>query len=142
MMIEQIRNDLHTWFEYVSNKFQWLNIKYEFNPNRKVWLVSFSPASQIDLSDDFNKEAMAFEDAMYDKYELEAPLFTDEEKLFKLSPLAKTFGLQSLDCSKTSILREKKKELAWSASVSSLSSMEAGLFSNISNHVFSFVKVA
>lgn len=142
MKIEQIENDLRTWFEYVTNKFSWLNIRYEFNPHRNAWLVSFSPANRIDLSEEFNKEAMDFEDAMYEKYELDAPLFTDEEKLFKLSPWAKTFGLQSLDCSKTSILREKKKELTWSASVSSLSSTESGLFPNMSNHVFSFVKVA
>lgn len=145
MMMEQIEKDLRTWFEAISKKFPWLTIKYEFSQKRNLWLVSFSPVSQIELSDDFNKEAMAFEDEMNAKYGYMAPLFTDEESLFRLSPVAKTFGLKSLDCYKTSILSEKSKELAWSIpvfSVSSVSSMETRPFSNISNHKCSFVKVA
>lgn len=142
MMMEQIEKDLHIWFEYISNKFQWLTVKYEFNQERNAWLVSFSPISEIDLSDDFNRDAMTFEDEMNMKYGLKAPLFTDEEQLFKLSPFAKTFGLQSLDCSKTSILNEKRKELDWSVSVSSVLSMETKGFSTYLNRICSFVKVA
>lgn len=47
--------------------------------------MSFSPVSQIELSEEFNREAMQFADEMNAIYGNEAPLFTDEEALFKIS---------------------------------------------------------
>ena len=67
------------------NKFEWLCVKYEFNTKRGVYLVSFSPKSQIESSDEFNIEAMRFADELNDLYGDNAPLFTDEEELFDLS---------------------------------------------------------
>lgn len=82
---DNIKNKLHTWFSRMIMKYSWLRIKFEYKEDRGVFLVSFSPVSQIELSEEFNREAMQFADEMNATYGNEAPLFTDEEALFKLS---------------------------------------------------------
>ena len=84
-MKEIIEKQLRTWFAQMTKKYSWLRIKFEFNENRGVFMVSFSPVSQIELSNDFNMDAMKFADEMNEQYGNDAPLFTDEESLFKLS---------------------------------------------------------
>lgn len=84
-MKENIEKQLRTWFAQMTKKYSWLRIKFEFNENRGVFMVSFSPVSQIELSNDFNMDAMKFADEMNEQYGNDAPLFTDEESLFKLS---------------------------------------------------------
>lgn len=82
---EIIEKQLHTWFSLMTKKYSWLRIKFEFNEARRVFMVSFSPVDRIELSDEFNLDAMQFSDEMNAIYGNEAPLFTDEESLFKLS---------------------------------------------------------
>ena len=53
-------------------------------------LVSF--VSKIELSNDFNIDAMKFADEMNEQYCNDAPLFTDEESLFRLSADAEVIG--------------------------------------------------
>lgn len=89
---ENIEKQLRTWFSQMTKKYSWLRIKFEFNEVRRVFMVSFSPVNQIELSDEFNRDAMQFADEMNATYGNEAPLFTDEETLFKLSADAKTVG--------------------------------------------------
>lgn len=79
---------LRAWFNEMTYKYSWLRIKFEFSKVRGLFMVSFSPISQIELSDEFNIEAMQFADKMNATYGNEAPLFTDEEELFRLSPKA------------------------------------------------------
>lgn len=66
----------------MTMKYNWLQVKLEYKEDRGV---SFSPVSQIELSEEFNREAMQFADEMNAIYGNEAPLFTDEEALFKIS---------------------------------------------------------
>ena len=85
---DQIKELLITWSNDMLDKYEWLCVKYEFSTKRGVYLVSFSPKSQIELSDEFNIEAMRFEDELYDLYGDNAPLFPDEDELFELSDTA------------------------------------------------------
>lgn len=82
---ESIEKQLRAWFSQMTKKYTWLIIKFEFNEGRGVFMVSFSPLNKIELSDDFNRDAMQFADKMNADYGDEAPLFTDEESLFSLS---------------------------------------------------------
>ena len=84
----KIEEELKSWFKAMIQKYNWLNIRYEYCQIRHVWLVSFSPANRIDLSEEFNADAMDFADKLNEKYGDGAPLFTDEEYLFKLSSYA------------------------------------------------------
>ena len=88
MIDELVKKEIIEWSKEMLTKYEWLRVKFEFNAKRGVYLVSFSPKSQILLSDEFNLEAMRFEDELYDLYGDNAPLFTDEEELFELSDTA------------------------------------------------------
>lgn len=103
MKNEHIEKDLRTWFVMMTNKYSWLKVKFEFNNDRGVWLVSFAPVDRIEVSDEFNLDAMAFANEMNEKYGIDAPLFTDEEELFSLSALAETIGKQRVLVVETSI---------------------------------------
>lgn len=85
---ENIEKQLRTWLEQMVKKYSWLRIKFEFSEVESVYMVSFSPLSHIELSDNFNRDAMLFADKMNAEYGVEAPLFTDDEELFRLSEAA------------------------------------------------------
>ena len=82
---DNIKKKLHAWLSSMTMKYNWLQVKLEYKEDHGVFLVSFSPVSQIELSEEFNREAMQFADEMNAIYGNEAPLFTDEEALFKIS---------------------------------------------------------
>lgn len=87
--MKKIESELKEWFSYIQNKYTWLSIKYEYSEWRECYLVSFSPVSKISKDLDFCQEAMDFTDKLHDEYGDFAPLFCDEESLFKLSNEAK-----------------------------------------------------
>ena len=91
-MKEDIEKRLRTWFSLMLEKYAWLRIKFEFNESRGVYMVSFSPLNHIESSDDFNIDVMTFADEMNALYGNDAPLFTDEESLFALSPNAEVIS--------------------------------------------------
>ncbi len=76
------------WAESMVNKYDWLIIKYEYNEERKVFLVSYYPEKLIANNEEFAIDAMRFEDDLNLKYGIFSPLFCDEESLFKLSSKA------------------------------------------------------
>lgn len=82
---------LSNWAEKITQKYSWLEIKMEFSEVHEKYLVSFSPSSYIDSCDEFNEDAMHFEDEMNNLFGNEAPLFCDEESLFKLSKDAEVY---------------------------------------------------
>lgn len=90
MKKENIEKKLRSWLSEMTKKYCWLRIKFEFSEVEGVYMVSFSPASEIERSDDFNKDAMQFADDMDNEFGPDAPLFTEEEELFKLSETAET----------------------------------------------------
>ena len=87
-ILEKLRN----WCNNITLKYEWLTVKFEYNDRRGTYLVSFYPCSKIEESDQFNIDAMAFEDEMNDIYGDMAPLFCDEESCFRLSGDAEVFG--------------------------------------------------
>lgn len=95
MIKDDIEKQLRTWFSLITKKYTWLRIKFEFNERRGVYMVSFSPISHIEHSDEFNIDAMRFADEMNATYGNEAPLFTDEENLFTLSSNAEVVETRS-----------------------------------------------
>ena len=92
---ENTEKELRVWFAQMTKKYGWLRIKFEFNDSRRVFMVSFSPVKQIELSDEFNLDAMHFADKLNNTYGEEAPLFTDEEALFNLSTNAEVIEAYS-----------------------------------------------
>lgn len=92
---DNIEKQLRSWFSQITKKYTWLQVKFEFNEERGVFMVSFSPKSHIEDSDEFNIDAMLFADDMNAVYGNEAPLFTDEEFLFTLSSNAEIFETYS-----------------------------------------------
>lgn len=85
MKQEEIKNKLVVWFDKMLTKYEWLSIKFEYSNKLRNYLVSFSPSSKIQVSDEFCEESMSFEDEMNRLYGDDAPLFCDDEKYFKLS---------------------------------------------------------
>ena len=81
-MNKEIENILLPWCKEMVEKFNWLTIKYELSKKYGVYLVSFSPSSKIDDCNEFNVDAMKFEDELNAKYGSNAPLFCDEERNF------------------------------------------------------------
>lgn len=59
-----IKSELYAWLSSMTMKYNWLQVKLEYKEDRGVFLVSFSPVSQIELSEEFNREAMQFADEM------------------------------------------------------------------------------
>lgn len=86
--MKRVEQKLRAWFTYIQKRYDWLTIKFEYSSNRGCYVVSFSPETMISLDEEFCEEAMNFEDEMNEEFENEAPLFCDDEKLFKLSPNA------------------------------------------------------
>ena len=80
-----IEKQLRDWFNLMLLKYAWLIIKFEYNEMENCYMVSFSPSSELDKSIEFSKDALDFENKMNKKYGDDAPLFCDEESLFKLS---------------------------------------------------------
>jgi hypothetical protein len=67
-----IKSELYAWLSSMTMKYNWLQVKLEYKEDRGVFLVSFSPVSQIELSEEFNREAMQFADEMNAIYGNEA----------------------------------------------------------------------
>ena len=83
-----VERALRQYAEDLVSRYPWLTIRFEYSEKRSVYLVSYSPAQKINENESFIRESMAFEDRMNDIYDDDAPLFCDDEELFKLSPEA------------------------------------------------------
>lgn len=97
----KIEQELRLWFTQMLDKFTWLQIKFEYNRMRDCFMVSFSPEPAVSQDEKFCTEALAFEDKMNEEYGDDAPLFCDNEELFKLSSNAEV--LTSFKCNTVDI---------------------------------------
>ena len=86
----ELESILREWAKDMVNRYEWLTIRFEYNENRGHYLVSYYPAERINQSDEFCLESSDFEDSINLKYLNNAPLFCDDERLFRLSPKAET----------------------------------------------------
>lgn len=96
MKKEIIEKQLTDWFDIMLQKYAWLNIKYEYSDVERCFLVSFSPSPLTKVSEDFSKDALEFENMMNKEYDTDAPLFCDDEELFKLSSNAILLSNQNI----------------------------------------------
>lgn len=94
-MNKEIEGILIPWCKEMVSKYEWLTIKYELSSKYGLYIVSFSPVSEIDKCDEFNLEVMKFEDDMNAHYGNKAPLFCDEERNFVLSENATILGAKA-----------------------------------------------
>lgn len=85
MMKNNIESELRDWFSKIVTKYTWLNIKFEYDEGRGVFLVSYNFTKNNVASNEFINDAIGFENMMNKKYGDDAPLFCDEEKYFHLS---------------------------------------------------------
>lgn len=85
MKREIIERQLTDWFGSMLQKYAWLSIKYEYSNVERCFLVSFSPSILTKVSEDFSEDALKFENKMNIEHDIDAPLFCDDEELFKLS---------------------------------------------------------
>ena len=53
---------LYGWCKRITRKYSWLTVKFEFSDRYDTYLVSFYPSSKIENSEQFNIDAMTFEE--------------------------------------------------------------------------------
>ena len=84
----RLETTLRRWAQDMVNRYTWLTIRFEYNEEDGIFLVSYSPKEMISGNKPFIRDSMAFENRMNAIYSDDAPLFCDEERLFRLSPAA------------------------------------------------------
>lgn len=87
-----IETSLRDWAKDMVSRYTWLTIRFEYSCDRNCYLVSYYYSKVINDEHPFYSEAINFEDNMNELYHNDAPLFCDEERLFKLSDNAETIG--------------------------------------------------
>lgn len=80
-----IENSLIQWFDEMLKKYADVSFKYEYNEKRHVYLVSYTVTGDEYQEVSFFQDIMIFEDKMDLLFENDAPLFCEDESLFKLS---------------------------------------------------------
>lgn len=83
--MEQMIKD---WATVMVNHFSWLTIKFEYSEKYRTYLVDFVYPSEYNDCDEFNVQALSFNDKLIDIYHDNAPLFTDNGELFTVSAAA------------------------------------------------------
>ena len=96
MKTENIRNRLTAWSKAITSAYIGLKIRFEYSCSWGVFLVSCYTDEIADM-ERFSADVLAFEDEMRDLYGDDAPLFCDNEELFRLSAEAETVvGLREI----------------------------------------------
>lgn len=88
----EIRSYIMEWAKKMVKRFNWLTVRFEYSDTYQCYLVSFYYSRVIEDDNPFFIEAISFEDKMNELFLDNAPLFCDEERLFKLSADAETVG--------------------------------------------------
>lgn len=87
----EIENCLKEWCENMLAKFPTIALFYEYSEKRNVYLVNAMVNLCDAVYDEFCIQTMAFEDEMNGRFNIEAPLFTENSELFSLSKEAVCF---------------------------------------------------
>jgi hypothetical protein len=106
--MNKIEYILTEWFSGIINTYNWLTIKYEYNVERNLFLVSFSPKKEIDRHEELCTKILEFEDKINALYGDEAPLFCDDEEYFHLSTHAKIMGYKPVAYNETIVYSTTK----------------------------------
>lgn len=92
---------IQNWAKEMVAIYNWLTIKFEYSDKYKTFLVDLIYPSQYGDEDSFHLAAMAFNNKMCDTYGDDAPLFTNNDKLFSLSENAHVICANSYSVFKT-----------------------------------------
>ena len=84
----ELEMTLRRWAQGMVSRYTWLTVRFEYSQTERGYLVSYAPKQKIAKNERFMDESMAFEDQLRETYGDDAPLFCDEERLFRLSPAA------------------------------------------------------
>lgn len=87
----EIENCLKEWCESMLAKFPTITLCYEYSEKRNVYLVNAMVNLCDAVYDEFCIQTMIFEDEMNSRFDIEAPLFTENSELFSLSKEAVCF---------------------------------------------------
>lgn len=88
--MENIKQSLTSWCKAITSKFFCLKVRFEFNDDMKVYLVSLN-TNQVENLEELSREVLSFEGELVQLYGDDAPLFCDNEELFQLSDKAETY---------------------------------------------------
>ena len=92
---------IQNWAKEMVAIYTWLTIKFEYSNRYKTFLVDFIYPSQNGDDESFHRAAMEFNDKMCDTYGDDAPLFTNNDKLFSLSENAQIICANSYSVFRT-----------------------------------------
>ena len=90
----EIENDLRQQLELLLVTYPDAMFKYAYDDNRKVYLVSDVVDPNRDDYEQYCEDVMRVEDELNDRYGFDAPLFTSNERSFKLPKDASEVSLQ------------------------------------------------
>lgn len=83
--MKAIEQDLVSMLKQLTTEFPWLSARYEYREPWATFLVSYAPSDKMFSDDDVLLRMMELEDELIAKYEDDAPLFCEEERLFSLT---------------------------------------------------------
>lgn len=86
--MKAMEQDLVSMLKQLTIEFPWLSARYEYREPWDTFLVSYAPSNIMFGDDDVLGRMMELEDELIAKYEDDAPLFCEEERLFSLTSKA------------------------------------------------------
>jgi len=86
--MKAMEQDLVSMLKQLTIEFPWLSTRYEYREPWDTFLVSYAPSNIMFGDDDVLGRMMELEDELIAKYEDDAPLFCEEERLFSLTSKA------------------------------------------------------
>ena len=113
----EVERILRQYAEDLVGRYTWLTIRFEYSEKRSVYLVSYSPRYLISGKTALINEMMDFEDRMNDVYGDDAPLFCEDERLFKLSPEAEVVRHHAPERAVRHVSPRKKRSVTEPAAV-------------------------
>ncbi len=108
---------IQNWAKEMVDIYNWLTIKYEYSKRYRTFLIDFVYPSQYGNNESFHRAALAFNEKMCETYGDDAPLFTNNEKLFTLSDNAQVVCTNSYSVFETMTLAVRLTSLGrWNKS--------------------------
>ncbi|WP_455106780.1 hypothetical protein [Porphyromonas sp.] len=105
--MRKIEEDLVCMLTQLTTEFPWLSARYEYRDPWATFLVSYAPSNKMFSDDNVLLRMMELENELIAKYEDDAPLFCEEERLFSLTPGA---TLIEYGC-----VKRDQESIAWSS---------------------------
>ncbi len=110
-----MKDTILKWANEMVQNYPWLTVKFEYSQRFGTFLVDFVYSSDNQNDQDFHRDALAFNDKMNELYCDDAPLFTDNGKLFTLSDDALIISSHTyFDCGEITSFFGLQEALNWS----------------------------